>query len=248
MGKGLSLMYSGGLDSYIAGFVARERGYETDLIYVDFGHEYVGKELDSINRTVGLKNISTIELSSLMCLIEKRLTNQIIPSRNVLLAVIGSMVNDTVWINALDGEQNGKEHDKSERFFVDTSELLSFTNEFFQTKTVIKSPFKFMSKAQTILWALRNGIEKIELFETVSCYDGKEEKCGTCLTCYKRYTAFLLNNIQEPGYLNDPLLSEYAKDIDIAMMEAIKGSDYSRFNIKRTNEWLMLKAGSAYEI
>ena len=236
----LSIMYSGGLDSFIAWHYALKTGFKPQAIFVDLGHPYAEKEWDAIQSIPDniRPPVDRINIKELSPLLEKRLTNQIIPSRNVLLATIGGMFNSNVWINALDGEQNGKEHDKSFRFFADTTELLSFTNDFFQEHTTVASPFHHLSKAETIKWALENGIPKEDLFKTTSCYDDHSRKCGTCLACYKRYTAFLLNDIKEPDYDTNPMESDYAKELEIEIPKALIAKDYSRFTKKRIQEWL----------
>lgn len=239
MKKSVSLMFSGGLDSYIAYYYAIKNDFEPICIYVDFKHEYNKKERKVIE---DLKiPINFIDINGLWELISKRLKNQIIPSRNVLLAVIGSMVSDRVWINALEGEQLGKERDKSEKFFNLTSELLSYTNNFFQETTIIESPFKDLLKSETIKLALNElNLTKEELFKTSSCYHSEYEKCGVCLTCVKRYLAFLANDIEEPGYKSNPLDSEYFKELTIEIPKAKKNNDFSRFTQRRIEEFLRL--------
>ena len=234
----LTIMYSGGLDSFIAYHYAIKQGYNPLCLFVDMGHPYAEKEWNAI---MSLPEdirppVEKLEMKDLYRLISSRLHNQIIPSRNVMLATIGAMFSGRVWINALDGEQNGKEHDKSERYFTDTSALLSFTNEAFQDKTIIESPFSTFSKAETIQWALDNGIPKEDLFKTSSCYDGSETKCGVCLTCYKRKQAFKLCGIDEPGYKQDPFQSDYAKEVDLEIRKAHFSKDYTRFTPKRIEE------------
>jgi len=235
----LSLLFSGGLDSVIAYQYALKGGYNPTAIYVDMGQSNAEKEKEAISKLPSsLKpELNVINMQELIPLLSSRLSNQIIPSRNVMLATIGSMFNSTVWLGVLDGEQNGKEHDKSPKFFRDTSSLLSFTNENFQDQTNITSPFLHMTKAETIGWALANNIKKEDLFETTSCYDSKESKCGKCLTCYKRYTSFLLNDIIEPGYETNPLESEYALELQREIPIAKANNDYSRFTRKRIEEY-----------
>lgn len=239
----LTIMYSGGLDSFISYHYALKQGFSPLCLFVDMGHPYAEKEWNAIMSIPEdiRPPVEKLKMTDLYTLISSRLHNQIIPSRNVMLATIGAMFSPRVWINALDGEQNGKEHDKSERYFEDTSKLLSFTNEAFQTETIIESPFANMSKAETIKWALDNGIPKEHLFATSSCYDDTFKKCGTCLTCYKRKTAFLLNGIDEPGYENNPLASEYSKEVSLEMEKAIKNNDFSRFTKKRVQEHFILQ-------
>ena len=234
----VSICFSGGLDSMIMYHYAIAAGKDPVCIYVDLGHPYAHKEREAMARdSKWMPKVEILDLSTLFPLIEKRMSNQIIPSRNVLLSVIGGMFSPEVWLGALDGEQLGKEHDKSPRFFEDTSKLLSFTNEFFQPETKIVAPFAKLSKSETLQWALWYGIPLDELLATSSCYDGTEGKCGRCLTCVKRRLAFLANDIDEPGYpiplLESPYMQELMREIPLA--DAAK--DYSRFTPKRIEEF-----------
>lgn len=238
----LSVCYSGGLDSLIMYNYALAHNYNPMCFYVDFGHPYAQKEIESIKKLEGLEycpaKVEVIKLDTLYALISKRLSNQIIPSRNLLLAVIGSMFSERVWIGALDGEQLGKEHDKSERFFKDSTKLLSFTNEFFQKETIIEAPFANFSKSETIKWAIDNNIPLNTLFLTTSCYSETDCKCGKCLTCVKRAIAFKANGISEPDYKHDPFLSDYFNELKIEIPLALKNNDFSRFTKKRCLEFL----------
>jgi len=230
----LSIMYSGGLDSYIAYFYAKDLGYNPILINLDLGHPYADTERKAMSK-LGLE-FTSMQID-LFDKIKNRMVNQIIPSRNILLSVVGSMFSGRVWICALDGEQLGKENDKSPKFYKDTSNLLSYTNNFFQDNTIVESPFSNKSKKELIQWALLNNVPDLD--KTSSCYS-ESGKCGECLACYKRYTAFLANDIEEE-YLKNPLESDYAKEIDIEMPIAIKNKDFSRFTKKRMDEWQGLK-------
>lgn len=240
----VSIMYSGGLDSYIMYHYAKATGHNPLCISVDLGHPYAEIEWQSYCNMPDndyKPNVIRLNFSDLYPAIANRITNQIIPSRNVLLAVIGSMFNSRVWLGVLDGEQNGKEHDKSYKYFQDTTNLLTFTNSFFQEATIVETPFSHMTKAQTIGWALQYGIPEERLFETTSCYSGTHKKCGVCLTCYKRKVAFLLNGIDEPGYDKNPLKTSYAREMDKEIPLAIAKNDYSRFTKTRCDEWTKLK-------
>lgn len=242
----LTIMYSGGLDSLIAYNYAKKIGYTPLCIFVNLGQENWNKELNSIEQNTNkfpeyTPDLVILNLNELVPLIKSRLTNQIIPSRNVLLATIGGMFNSRVWINALDGESNGKENDKSNKFFKDTTDLLTFTNNFFQKETIVESPFKYMTKSETISWAINNDIPKDLLINTSSCYSENYNKCGNCLTCYKRYTSFLLNDIYDECYTVNPLLSDYAKEMDLEIPKAKENKDYSRFTPKRIEEYFKLQ-------
>ena len=236
----LVIMYSGGLDSLVMYHYARasQRFDTITCVHVRFGQAYSEKETASISR-VGdwYPKVEIIDIEGLMPLIARRLSNQIIPSRNVLLSVIGSMIADTVWLGVLDGEQLGKEHDKSDRFFADTQSLLSFTNEFFQDQTVVETPFRHLSKGETIKWALNFGIPLDVLFNTTSCYHPTELKCQKCLTCVKRAMAFMSNGILEPGGEANPFESDYFHELAVEIPKAAENGDRTRFTDSRIHEF-----------
>ncbi len=239
MGK-VSIMYSGGLDSFIAYHYAIAQGLAPELFYVDLGHPYADKEKHAIKRNA--LPYQEIDLSSLYGTIEHRLTNHIFPLRNILLAVIGGMLNDRVWICALDGEQNGKEKDKSPHFFDLSTDLLTYCNDFFQDNTIVETPFANLTKAGTIKWAIANGVAVDDLFNTSSCYHPMELKCGTCLTCVKRWMAFKLAGLNEPGYASPPDKSEYFDELKREIPRAMQQQDFTRFSPKRISEFRELSA------
>lgn len=237
----LSIMFSGGLDSLIAYYFAVKKGYTPQCIWVDLGHPYANKEMTAMKNAVpSFISLTYLDFKNLYPAISHRLKNQIIPSRNLMLATIGAMFNDRVWINALDGEQNGKEHDKSERFFEDSTKLLSFLNEFFQQKTIVESPFATMTKTEIVTWALESGVPQQQLLDTTSCYDGATMKCGKCLTCFKRWAAFYANGIDEPGYEVHPLDGPYFQELLQEIPKAAHNMDFSRFTQKRIAEFYRL--------
>jgi 7-cyano-7-deazaguanine synthase in queuosine biosynthesis len=244
----LSILYSGGLDSFIAWHYALKNGFRPEAYFLDFGQPYAWKEWESIQALPEdiRPPVTRLDFSTLYSIFEHKMSNQIVPSRNVFLAVLGSMFNQRVWINALDGEQNGKEHDKSMKFFQDSTNLLTFTNSFFQDSTIVETPFGHLTKAETIGWAINNNISKEHLFATTSCYDAKLRKCGKCLTCYKRKVAFMLNGIDEPGYACDPFNSAYSKELAREIPLAKENNDYSRFTKKRVDEFYQLQKIMGY--
>lgn len=232
----LIIMYSGGLDSFIMSEYAKFKGFKNPtLIYIDLGHPYSEEEKKRLHKDVIIFELHIYQK------LKKRLSNQIIPSRNLLLATIGGMFGSRVWIGALDGEQKGKERDKSDEFFKRTKDLLTFTNNFFQPKTIVEAPFRHLTKSEIIKWAIENNVSAKSLLSTRSCYSGAKTECGQCLTCVKRHIAFALNNIDD-GNWESVKGSDYFQEISTQIPIAAKRKDYSRFDKKRIEEFnLFLK-------
>lgn len=226
----LCIMYSGGLDSFIAKHYAISQGYDPKLVYVDLGHPNAKQEMAQLPEDVEVLTFHIYES------IRHRLVNQIIPSRNMLFATIGGMFARRVWLIALDGEQNGKERDKSDYFFNRARHLLTFLNDFFQDRTIVETPFRLMSKKEAIRWALDNGVSAEDMLATRSCYGASEQACGTCLTCVKRHMAFALNGIDD-GLGEKVQASEYFDELLTLIPKAEALKDYSRFSEKRIAEF-----------
>ncbi len=237
----VALMYSGGLDSFIAYHYGRSKGLDIQPIFVDYEQPYAYAERAAVSGLYFSVPAVSVRIKDLWDLISKRMTNQIVPSRNVLLATIGAMVANRVWICALDGEQLGQEGDKSEFYFKTITSLLTHTNKFFTPKTIVETPFHNMSKAEAIYWLRNNkpSLVEVAIHMTTSCYEPNRlsKGCGNCLTCYKRYTAFKINGLETHTlYDSHPLKSAYALEIQREIPLAIQSRDYSRFTKKRIIE------------
>lgn len=253
MNKKLTLLVSGGLDSVIAYYYALANGYAEDEIFpiwFDLGQPYNWKEEQVIDRLPFKVNKMHIDL------IREEFDNvptpesdkQIIPGRNLLFAVIGASFGDTIWLSALDGERNpfAKERDKSEKFFADATDLLTYVFNILRPETKLETPFKDMTKREAVKWALDNGVSKELLMMTSTCYDDKEKACGVCPTCFKRWVAMYSNGIEEEhSEANPPELvlkkgtwhNEYVQNL-LHCLEMKEHSHYSEKRCKETIEAL----------
>lgn len=64
-------------------------------------------------------------------------------------------------------------------------------------KVVMEAPWWNMNKAGIVAAGLKLGMTHEEFEHTWSCYEGKEEPCGTCGTCIDRKAAFEANGIMD---------------------------------------------------
>jgi 7-cyano-7-deazaguanine synthase in queuosine biosynthesis len=243
----LAIMMSGGLDSYISYQYAQlQLGYlpsEICCVWVNLGQPYNHKEeqaIDKLQSTLG--NVRKITCDILRAefnnLPEIEEPKQIIPARNLLLASIGAMYGNCVWICALESEMHDKnplQLDKSHKFYKLASDTLTATHG---TKIVVETPFSTMSKADLIKWSLKNGITKEELLSTSTCYHENIRNCGQCGTCFKRKVGFILNDIEEQ-YHTDPFLSDFTKPYLNKLLNARLLNDYSHYTKKRVDETIL---------
>ncbi|MGW8177375.1 MAG: 7-cyano-7-deazaguanine synthase [bacterium] len=231
----VAIMTSGGLDSFIAYNYAAELGYNPIPIWVDLGQPYVDKErtaIESFPFEVLSYHIDYVKAEDGITP-----TNQVIPARNLLLALIGAKEAERVWICALESELDKYtvERDKTPEFYHLSSGLFTYVFNVLRPETIVETPFSEMSKTEIVGWALKHGITPTQLKATSTCYDEDVEKCGHCSTCFKRWVAFENNYIEETTAIQ-PWTSTYASDTVTRMTKALKANDFSHYSPKRLVE------------
>jgi len=193
------LLFSGGLDSYIAWHYLGKPQW----VYARLGHRYESYELEAI---------------TLLCKLDKSLENSWyrpegigydfclpigkyfeegdanIPLRNLYLVSLATNLGfNTIYLVCQEGEREIP--DRSDAFFEMTSELLSLLSN---RETKVNPVFVEMSKVDMVEWYLAQDLPVKYLKKTRSCYAGDSlKKCGNCSACIRRYIAFTLNGIEE---------------------------------------------------
>lgn len=193
------LLYSGGLDSYIAWrMLDYARGGEWTPVYLALtGSRYREKEMGMMPFPKDRLLIRTVAFG-----MEHGLEREdaYIPQRNTLLVTLAQahFDADEVALCAVDGEYS---RDKHASFFNKVSDLLSYT----AGKPVhVFSPLVGSTKAQAVSNALAIGVTPEELIATVSCYDPVSRACGACMSCFRRWVALEANSIAWDGYDQKP--------------------------------------------
>lgn len=67
-------------------------------------------------------------------------------------------------------------------------------------KILMQAPLIDMNKSQVVATGLKL---KAPYHLTWSCYEGKDEPCGTCGTCIDRYNAFAINGVVDPAAVKE---------------------------------------------
>ncbi|MFA5416939.1 MAG: 7-cyano-7-deazaguanine synthase [Bacteroidales bacterium] len=247
MNKRISLLLSGGLDSYVAYYFAAAAGYSILPINIDLGHPYGHKEKEAIKKLGLIDRTLFLDCKVLSNAMGNQPTidNWTIPARNLLLGTIGAMYSPEVWLCALSTEYNRvtKNADKSYEFFLMASGLLTFVcgmvqeGETLRKETLFRSPFKNLSKREVIYWALNNGISEVQLSKTTSCFDNTIQACGKCPACFNRWVAMKLNGIEEPHTIGEhPYDSPRGQKYLTEMREAIIHTDFTHYTPQRIYE------------
>ena len=188
------LLYSGGLDSYIAWeWLKRPK-----TIYGAIGHRYQDYELHAISKTI--PNTLVDHSLNLKCWEEPDAN---IPMRNALLLMTAAQ--QFKHLNPLDlvlvvqrGEMTIP--DRTQGFFSSMGTLLTNLNE---RIIWVTSPFFHLTKTQMVEWYVQSGFPVDALLKTRSCFNGNRYKpCGACGACFRRWVAFTNNGIEEE-HVND---------------------------------------------
>ena len=205
------LLYSGGLDSFIANWLL-----EPDiLLYIKVGSRYEDKELKFVRRFINDFDLSRkyfeIDLSFLRGF---EMDNAHIPLRNLFFIEVASLFGDIVYLNALRGETS---KDKSKRFRKMTQSLINYCLDDVlglesQRKVKVEFPFKGLTKTKLLKKYLETATDESDIIKlvhnlkiyTISCYSDLDDSCGRCMSCYRRWVAEINNNIFFRPYSKNP--------------------------------------------
>jgi len=198
------LLFSGGLDSYIAWHYLDK----PKTVYFDTGVGYSEMEIKTIARLVP----DTLIDSSLR-LYERQVglsSTAFIPMRNLYLAMLACHYGDEIVIAGLcDDNVN----DKNAAIFIEFSRVLSELN---CREIKVTSPFWDMTKADIVKWYLDQGLPTDNLLQTGSCYTPElvstttfgDCYCGRCTCCFRKWVALWVNGI-ETSFFDRYILEDY---------------------------------------
>lgn len=198
------LLFSGGIDSYIAWhYLNRPR-----TVYFDLKTPYSDYEVRVIKELIPNTIIdNSLNLASRQ---DQKSDASFIPMRNLYLAMLACKYGDEIIICGLEDDHVD---DKTSEAFARFSDLLS---DFNGRRIKVTSPFWEMSKADIVKWYLKkyHG-DASKLLETISCYTpnlqdgvGIKRYCGKCRCCFRKWNALYVNGI-ELLFHNVGMMKEY---------------------------------------
>jgi 7-cyano-7-deazaguanine synthase len=220
------LLFSGGVDSYIAWYYLGN----PNILYVDMGTKFSDMELKAIDR-LATATCKVIEMSFLS---EYEKEDADIPARNMYLALrAASEGYDKIWMVFQKDETSIP--DRTKVFCQMASDLLSYL---FQREIIVDSPFWNMDKEEMVRWYISNQFDVEELKKTVSCYNPIDgiDPCANCPACFRKFVALSLNGVTEDWYqrlVGSDIVSEYKE-------RAEYGKTYSEARNKKTLEAIKL--------
>lgn len=222
-------LISGGMDSTIGWYY----NHKPKGLYVDVGQPYIKKELDVL---VKLGIDYTVVMVPYAAPLETSPWKHIIPGRNMLLLTIAAeMVSryGSVYFGALKGEETG---DRSYNF-------VTLFEQWYNTvtgKEVNVWRMDQRTKPGWLEWFIKAGHDpNIIRYNTVSCYAESLKPCGCCISCLKKFMAFVNNGIDISGdYEVHPMVGarEHVHHYIEVLTRAKRSKDYSEYPEDRVRE------------
>jgi 7-cyano-7-deazaguanine synthase len=181
------LLFSAGLDSFPAWhFLGKP-----PALYFDIGHHFQRQELATVRSLAERCGIDLAISQELDLSAWDTPEGDLIPSRNLLLAILASYRADTIWCVGVKGDHTA---DKNPAAFTRMSAVLS---EFAGRPVRVDSPFWEMTKTEIVRWYVAAGLPLADLLETFSCLlpGAGFDHCGRCSSCLRRWIALVNNGI-----------------------------------------------------
>ena len=225
MTKKAVCLLSGGLDSCVTSFIAKDEDYEIFTISFNYNQRHK-KELlqaEKISTLLGSKKHVIIDLdlakfgaSSLTDLsikpdldkkiedIGKEIPSTYVPARNtvflsIALAYAESIDADAIFIGATATDYSGYPDCRPE-YFDEFQKLVNLATKKGVSGEIIKikTPLLNLSKTEII----KKGLDlNVPFDQTWSCYMGQDKACGKCESCLLRLKGFKEAGIIDPlGY------------------------------------------------
>jgi len=227
MPKKAITLISGGLDSCVASFIAKEKGYKLYAISFRYGqrHEKELKCAKKISNTLDVKEHIFIDIDfnqySKATLIDsssdkiqnhefvdigKEIPSTYVPGRNTIflslaLAYAESIDADAIFIGVNAIDYSGYPDCRPEYINAYQQMANLATKKGIQGKPIkIETPLIKLKKSEIIKIGLKL---KAPLEDTWSCYRGKKKACGHCDSCLLRLKGF------KEAKAEDPIIYEY---------------------------------------
>ena len=178
------LLFSGGMDSYIAWYYLRN----PKTLYIDLNHRYSYQE-----RTAVLNLIPSTYIDKRLDLHDWEEEDANIPMRNAFFAMIASQYDKEIALVVQKGEMTIP--DRSPEFFRNFGSWISWMRG--KSGYKITSPFFEMTKTEMVSWYVNRGEDPKLLIETRSCFGILADPCGKCGACFRRWVALTNNGLEE---------------------------------------------------
>lgn len=204
---------SGGMDSTLCTYLAKNDGYEIVALHFNYGQRTEQKELEcfrKISSLLQIKNTYEIDIPFFSQIGASALTDKSIdvpvsglqagvpityvPFRNGIFLSIATAVAEkhdanAIFIGIVEEDSSG--YPDCSEVFIDKMEKALNQGTKDETKIKIITPLVHMTKEQIVKKSLQLSVP---LQHTWSCYKNQEKACGVCDSCRLRLNGFALAN------------------------------------------------------
>ena len=217
MNKKAICILSGGMDSTLASYMAKNDGYEIIAVHFNYGQRTQDRELKAfrdICNNLGILEKYEIDIPFFTQIGASALTDKTIdvptggieagvpityvPFRNGIFLSITAAIAEkegatAMYIGVVQEDSSG--YPDCTDLFIDkiTKAINQGTKE--ETKIEILTPLVHLSKAQIVQEAVKLNVP---LEHTWSCYKEEAEACGVCDSCRLRLNGFKIAGVKEP--------------------------------------------------
>ena len=208
---------SGGMDSTLASYIAKQDGYEIIAVHFNYGQRTQNRELKAFRdvcNDLKIKNKYEIDIPFFTQIGASALTDETIeipvdgvesgvpityvPFRNGIFLSITAAIAEkenasAMYIGVVQEDSSGYP-DCTDEFIQDIQKAINQgTKE--DTKIEIITPLVHLSKAQIVTKSLELNVP---LEHTWSCYKEENQACGVCDSCRLRLNGFSIANTKDP--------------------------------------------------
>ncbi len=208
---------SGGMDSTLASYIAKEDGYEIIAVHFNYGQRTEKRELEAFRNIcsdlkikekyeidipfftqIGASALTDDSIDIPVDGVETGVPITYVPFRNGIFISITAAIAEkenasAMYIGVVQEDSSGYP-DCTDEFISDMKKAINQgTKE--DTKIEIKTPLVHLSKAQIVTKALELNVP---LEHTWSCYKEETEACGVCDSCRLRLNGFKIANVIDP--------------------------------------------------
>lgn len=217
MNKKAICILSGGMDSTLASYIAKEDNYEIIAVHFNYGQRTQDKELKAFRQIckdlkidnkyeidipffaqIGASSLTDKSMSIPTSGIEEGVPSTYVPFRNGIFLSIASAIAEKEKAQALFigvVQEDGSGYPDCTNSFI--SKMIDAINQGTKKETCleIKTPLVNLMKKDIVQKALEMNVP---LEHTWSCYQEEDEACGLCDSCRLRLNGFKQAKVQDP--------------------------------------------------
>lgn len=208
---------SGGMDSTLASYIAKNEGYEIVAVHFNYGQRTEKRELEAFRAIcddlqitekyeidipfftqIGASALTDIDIDVPVDGVKPGVPITYVPFRNgIFLSIAAAIAEkeeaDAMFIGVVEEDSSG--YPDCTDSFIDkmTNAINQGTKE--STHIEIKTPLVHMMKSDIVQKALELNVP---LQHTWSCYKEQDEACGVCDSCRLRLNGFAQANATDP--------------------------------------------------